>query len=320
MAWYSSCPPRISKKCRVSVLLILHSSVLPFCLRVGMHRLKSFFLVFDVHALKLYSHWNGCRSLPLDGSVSDPPSASALPEPTQADHTPSITTTEGPADDPGPSAPAAEAEEVEWDSSGESDADSTDYFSLEDSDEEEETSDTKEDRAAREAERQRVLEAAGLVVQRDKPPPPRPPRRKRSVKQRRPAPAAPKRASVLSVTSDKDLPTLPTESTAPISRPMRLDDAYERYEEFKSKNRMSMSSMSDVPSSPTSASITPGAVSPAPSIARDDSTRSHSRFLSHILGRSKTPDRIMPVISGPILQTPEVPDRPNSPAFGSVST
>ncbi|KAL1691657.1 hypothetical protein GGG16DRAFT_91161 [Schizophyllum commune] len=252
-----------------------------------------------------------------DGSVSDPPPASALPEPTQANHTPSITTTEAPADASGPAAPAAQAEEVEWDSSGESDADSTDYFSLEDSDEEEETSDTKEDRAAREAERQRVLEAAGLVVQRDKPPPPRPPRRKRSVKQRRPAPAAPKRASVLSVTSDKDLPTLPTESTAPISRPMRLDDAYERYEEFKSKNRMSMSSMSDVPSSPTSASITPGAVSPAPSIARDDSTRSHSRFLSHILGRSKTPDRIMPVISGPILQTPEVPDRPNSPAFGS---
>lgn len=193
--------------------------------------------------------------------------------------------------------------------------------------EDEEEEETKADRAAREQERQLVLEAAGLIVKRDVNvvPPPRPVRRK-SAKARRPAPAAPTTrkstmgSSPSSPSAEKHLPPIP--HPEPLDSAAHLDDAFERYESFRQSqirtNRLSVASMeSGAPSSPTTS---PMVSSPS----RDSETggRSYSHILS-FLGR-KTPvaeGRTMPVISAPILQPPlEDSNRPTSPAFGSVSS
>lgn len=202
----------------------------------------------------------------------------------------------------------------------------SDYLSFDESDAEE----TEEERKAREHERQLVLEAAGLIVKEDvKPPPrpPRPPRRSRSGSghKRRPPPAAPRRASVISNTSFKDLPPIPEPD--PIDHATRLDDAFDRYESFRSAhgdfNRLSVASM-EAPPSPT-ASLTPSTtltVSPSrDSNISTNETRGYSHLL-HFLGR-KTPqetERRTLTISAPMMINP--PDggtpRENSPAFGTV--
>jgi actin cytoskeleton-regulatory complex protein PAN1 len=180
----------------------------------------------------------------------------------------------------------------------------------------------KEEREARALERQRVLEAAGLIIKSDRKPPPRPARfvRRKSSHKRRPAPAVPEHRRHES----KDLPSLPGQDSPETS--MRLDDAYERYEAYKQSNanlnRLSMVSVDSVNAltSPSSAGIPR-----SPSVVSATSTegRTHSHFL-HFFGR-KTPANdgeapARPVISGPILQEKE----PGSPSgddsgFGTVS-
>ncbi|EIN07872.1 hypothetical protein PUNSTDRAFT_103983 [Punctularia strigosozonata HHB-11173 SS5] len=218
------------------------------------------------------------------------------------------------------------------DSEDESDTDS-EYLSFGESDAEEERpaneEEAKAEREARAIERQRVLEAAGLVVKTDKQPPPRP-ARKPSVRRRRPPPAAPNRTSIISITSEKDLP--PAQGS-PADSTIRLDDAFARYEEFKKtkgveQNRLSVSSFDNMlASSPMSSSISQSmSRDSAASTGSDHGRMSH--FL-HFLGRTKTPNdsekktlSISAPISGPIAGPPS--SRPATPAsqdgnlFGST--
>jgi hypothetical protein len=195
---------------------------------------------------------------------------------------------------------------------------SEEYFSVADDSEEEDDKeeDTDADWEAREKERQRVLEAAGLIVNQDVKPPPRL-ARARSTRPRRPAPAAPQRSSIISNLSAKDLPPVPD---SPAGNSPRLDDAFDRYETFKhtqgSLNRLSFASSSfeAAPSSP--------AVSLTPSTSKESDNRPKS-YLLNFLGR-RTPandgsERRTLTISGPIMSTSEGPSRENSPAFGSVT-
>jgi hypothetical protein len=100
---------------------------------------------------------------------------------------------------------------------------------------------TDADWDAREKERQRVFEAADLIVNRDVKPPPRLVRA-RSAGPRRP-PVAPQRSSTISNSSVKDLPPVPD---SPADSPPRLDDTLYRYELFKHtqgcSNRLSAAS------------------------------------------------------------------------------
>ncbi|KAF8216277.1 hypothetical protein K438DRAFT_1953239 [Mycena galopus ATCC 62051] len=202
----------------------------------------------------------------------------------------------------------SESESDESESESESD-----YLSFDESDEEDEA-----DSAAREHERQLVLEAAGLIVKKDVQPPPRPVRRRSA---RRPPPAAPDRSSVLSSSSSvvaKELPPIPEPDAA-----TRLDDAFDRYEAYRGhhQNRLSVASVETnppMPSSPTS----PSGMTPSASAGSEGGRT--SGFL-HFLGR-KTPNeaeggaRPRPIISGPIaIPRPDSSggSRSNSPAFGS---
>ncbi|KAF7294543.1 Actin cytoskeleton-regulatory complex protein [Mycena indigotica] len=193
-----------------------------------------------------------------------------------------------------------------------------DYFSLSEDDSENEA-----DSDAREHERQRVLEAAGLIVKKEKDvqPPPRPVRRRSKDKApgRRPPPAAPlaDRSSVVSSSSSgKDLPALPE---------LALDDAYDRYESFRGHHqRLSVASIETNPAVPPSPS-SPSVMTTSTSTGSEGVGRGYSQLLN-FLGR-KTPNSGEGVsvadrkatISGPILQTPEngYGSRSNSPAFGS---
>ncbi|KAJ7041981.1 hypothetical protein C8F04DRAFT_1077868 [Mycena alexandri] len=206
--------------------------------------------------------------------------------------------------------------EIEEDEDTESDSDDSDsdsdsdYLSFEGTAEE-----SEEDFLAREHERQLVLEAAGLIVQKDVKPPPRPVRRRSSGQaRRRPPPAAPDRTSVWSssssVSAPKELPPIPEPDAA-----TRLDDAFDRYEAYRGhhQNRLSVASVetNPPPASPTSPSMMTASSS--------EGGKSYSHLL-HFLGR-KTPVEVerRPTISAPILQTPENGggSRANSPAFGS---
>lgn len=207
-------------------------------------------------------------------------------------------------------------------SEDEDESSDSDYYSAtDDSDDEGVEGDSNKDREAREKERQRVLEAAGLIVNEDVKPPPKV-ERARSTRIRRPAPAAPQRSSVISNTSVKDLPPVPQNEDGPIEPTVRLDDAFDRYEAFKktqsSNNRLSVASSFETgPSSPTS-----GSPSITPSISRDGEGRGYIHLLS-FLGRktpaNETSERRTLNISAPILNISDSPSRDNSPAFGSVS-
>lgn len=185
-----------------------------------------------------------------------------------------------------------------------------DYFSMEESDDDSEGSEdnTVEDVHARELERQRVLEAAGLIVDTSASvmTPPNMPAQKR-----RPPPVTPQRVSIASVTS-KNLPPVPTVdlTDTELDSTSRLDDAFDRYEAFKKtngnfSNRMSVSSFDTSPSSPPRSP----AVSLAPSLSHRDWESRTSQFLSFLgrhTNRSTTPEpeKKMLVISGPIVNTP----------------
>ncbi|EGO21969.1 hypothetical protein SERLADRAFT_417338 [Serpula lacrymans var. lacrymans S7.9] len=196
------------------------------------------------------------------------------------------------------------------------DSSDVDFLSAEDdSDSDVDPEATEADQEARETERQKVLEAAGLIVNQDVKPPPGV-LRSRSARRPRPAPATPQRASIVSNSSTKELPSLPS-----VDPSRHLNDAFDRYETFKKthgsiNSRMSVSSIDTTPSSPPKSP----AISVAPSLQRDGESRA-SHFLN-FLGRSHTPatdndKRTIPIISAPILNTPDTPSRESSPAFGS---
>ncbi|TFY81602.1 hypothetical protein EWM64_g2415 [Hericium alpestre] len=184
----------------------------------------------------------------------------------------------------------------------------------EDTDEEQPTEEQrKQEREARAAERQKVLEAAGLVLKQDgRKPPPRPMKRGNAFmagkKKHRPPPAIPiqKQSSGTSDGAEKELAALADSTAASNDDVMRLDDAFDRYEEFKKSsvenNRWSVSSLesSPIPSSP-SASLTP-----SKSTDRNEGSEGrYSTLLHHFLGRSRTPvegeKKVMPTISAPIM-------------------
>lgn len=185
----------------------------------------------------------------------------------------------------------------------------------------------RREREARNHERMRVLEAAGIVIKDDNKQRPLPPVRRRSGRKRRPAPARPSRSSnardsVTSITSTRDLPPLPPvpdEAQSMDSAKPQLDDAYERYEAFKQQlaQRSSIASYDSIfPSSPDT--MTSGSPKPQEGKGR------HSALLG-FLGR-KTPandgekrSTSSLVISAPILAGSSALSRDNSPAFGSVS-
>lgn len=199
-----------------------------------------------------------------------------------------------------------------------------DYYSMDESDDESEGSEdgTIEDEHARELERQRVLEAAGLIVDTSSSvtAPPNPP-----VQKRRHPPVTPQRVSIAPVAS-KILPPLPTVdlTDTELDSTSHLDDAFDRYEVFKKtngsfSNRMSVSSFDTSPSSPPRSP----AVSLAPSLTHRDWESRTSQFLSFLgrhTNRSSTPEQEKKtlVISGPIVNTPaggETGDE--SPSFGT---
>lgn len=197
------------------------------------------------------------------------------------------------------------------------------------SDDEELTEEQKKnEREAREAERIRVLEAAGLIIKSDKQPPPRP-ARTRSRRRTRPEPPAVPDRQTRRRASSKELPALPDPvaeppETADVDNSLRLDDAYERYETYKQNqvnlNRLSVASMDNV-SIPGSPSGSHHSIPRSPS-ADVEGRGTHSHFL-HFFGRNRTPanegeTRVMPVISAPILQKdPSVSPEMNE-EFGTV--
>lgn len=226
------------------------------------------------------------------------------------------------------------------DDDGDSDSDSSAYVSFTDTESEEEEEDpaVREQRASeerqRQAERARVLEAAGLVVEADPHnAPPIPPRRKKSVrsKTRRAPPPVPE-THQHTLPSERDLPPTPPSSNEPAQA--SDIDAYDKYESYRrssshltGSNRFSMVSMasSEGPSSPVS-TVAP---SLSPSVTRDGESHISRLFggsgLNSFLGRtasqaSSASDKKPPlVISGPITATSDGSiARSNSPAFGMV--
>ncbi|TFY54721.1 hypothetical protein EVG20_g9594, partial [Dentipellis fragilis] len=173
----------------------------------------------------------------------------------------------------------------------------------------------KQEREARALERQKVLEAAGLILKQDgRKPPPRPVKRNNAVmagKKHRPPPAIPlQQQTSKTLDVDKEQPPLPASETE--TAIMKLDDAFDRYETFKSVASLSLT----------------------PSKSTDQSQSSEGRSyggLFHFLGRSRTPvdgeKRVMPTISAPILNGGSsagggaggevTPTRESSPGFGS---
>ena len=196
----------------------------------------------------------------------------------------------------------------------------------------------------RELERQRVMEAAGLVVRKHEgpTPPPRPRARKR-----RPAPLAPNRATKTQsrAHSEKDLPETPM---TPEESVLRLEDAYDRYEAFKThksqnqghRHRYSIISSSSVDSMTTPSSPKSANMSLAPTMSSITSVgvgtsggadgKHSSGFLHTFFGRASGSggghDRRSLTVSAPMMM-PSSPlpsaftptdsiTRENSPAFG----
>lgn len=208
------------------------------------------------------------------------------------------------------------------------------YFSMS-TDSDNEGADTEAKREAREKERQRVLEAAGLIVKSDRKPPPRPPKRdKKSKRSRRPPPAAPSRIrdSVASTSSLslKELPSPPEPELEPEDPHAQLNDAFARYESFKlgrESNRLSFASSME--SFPTT-TPTPPPLQLADSRDRDSESSWHLS-LRGLLGR-RTPANdetrrpnitISGPISGPVSalstsSTLETASQDSGPSFGSV--
>lgn len=210
--------------------------------------------------------------------------------------------------------------------SDDSDDSDSEYLSFDDSDEENQETEEQHriEREARASERQRVLEAAGLIVRKDeRRPPPKVPRK------HRPPPIVPDRLAVITEhggDKDKELPSVPTPQDGEESITL-VDDAYERYEAFKQSQlkRLSVASSFEITPSPT---VTSPTLSVAISMSKADSSEGKfSDKLRDFLGRSKTPEVRRPnltisgPISGPILTRESSPvGGENSTAFGAVST
>lgn len=221
--------------------------------------------------------------------------------------------------------------------SDEEEEDSSEDEWLTDSDDEAQLTDAdrQEERRQRELERQRVLEAAGLILkQTTDSRPPRPPVRARSTRKSLSIKTKP---DVPTRSKERDLPPLPEPSP---QTGKSVDDAFGRYEAFKTQegnaaaqnqaNRQSMISnastyASTVPPSSPRQPISPHLGSATlPSSASVQSTESKITTLLHFLGRARTPGEgstekkltiSAPVISGP-MALPN-PSRESSPAFGS---
>ncbi|KAI0294656.1 hypothetical protein B0F90DRAFT_1755296 [Multifurca ochricompacta] len=227
-----------------------------------------------------------------------------------------------------------------------SDGAASEYQSFSDSDsEDDEAAMTEEERKLeremRAAERQLVLEAAGIVVKQDttRRPPPRIHRRRAVMAARpkhRPAPAPPTAPASSSHELGLDN-TLPSPQTF-----THIDDAYGRYEAFKQyASRLSISSAEQLPP-PSPMGVSSGSLSLAPTRSREShyierdkgkesvsASTSYGSRITQLLGRSRTPvqdkePRLMPTISAPILSTSSsgtgssvTPAREESPAFGS---
>ena len=212
--------------------------------------------------------------------------------------------------------------------------DSEEYLSFE-SDGDLAESQSPEDAAARKAEaeartleRERVLEAAGLIIKpANASAPPRPPHR------HRPAPKVPDRMS-----ATKALPDLPSTGNweppdAHEEHGMHIDDAYDRYQAFRQKQhdsssqRLSIISTSSLESAPVPTSPTTTISSmtlqapPMSATSTTSESRGHgSGFLNSLLGRkTPVPERKAITISAPTISSPIPSDisRENSPAFGT---
>jgi hypothetical protein len=173
----------------------------------------------------------------------------------------------------------------ETESESASDGTATEYHSFSDSDvEDDEAAMTEEERKLeremRAAERQLVLEAAGIIVKKDatRRPSLRLQRRRAigSVQPKhRPAPAPP--PAPLTVPTTSQGPDLTEQPPTPAEA--HLDDAYERYEAFKQHaSRSSISSIEQVPPhSPTSISLGSGSLSLAHGSVARESSRQRKR-------------------------------------------
>jgi len=240
-----------------------------------------------------------------------------------------------------------DANDVEYENASDSTASGYDSFSDSDSEDDEAAMTEEErklEREMRAAERQLVLEAAGIVVKKDttRRPPPHFQRRRAVTSvppKHRPAPAPPAETSSVPTSSPgPDLSELPP----PLPAKEYLDDAYERYEAFKQHaSRLSISSIDQLPPlSPVSPNV--GSLSLAPAQSRESvpdkekgkdnvsTSPSYGSRISQLLARSRTPGqeketRIMPTISAPMMSatssdtgTLGPPAREGSPGFGSV--
>lgn len=205
-----------------------------------------------------------------------------------------------------------------------SDDSGTEYLSFDDSDDDDRRTEEQRhiEKESRASERERVLEAAGLIVRKDeRRPPPKIPRK------HRPPPATPDQLVIITkLPGDKDrkLPSVPG-SQDDVESMMHIDDAYERYETFKQSqlNRLSVASSLETAPSPT---VTSPTVSVVPVSKTDSSEGRFSDKLWDFLGRSKTPEErratltISHPISSPILtREPSPVACDNSVVFGAVS-
>ncbi|KZT54344.1 hypothetical protein CALCODRAFT_456827 [Calocera cornea HHB12733] len=258
---------------------------------------------------------------------------------------------------PAPPSPVPSSEPVADD---EADSSSDEYLSFEsDEDEDGHEAGLEEDRRAREAkrlaeqtarevERQRVMQAAGLVVKTDTQRKPPPPPIRRMSRRHRPPPLGEvselqKLRTVPEVNRDKPLPTpiIPPPSPSPQTPQIRyVDDAFQRYEDYKqrqSHNRQSIASTISLETMPTPSSPGPTPLSPVLTIGSvgsvdsrfsqhapsrsDDLRSSWASFISKIKPSSGGVGELKPplVISGPISApiSGQV-SRENSPAFGTT--
>ena len=228
-----------------------------------------------------------------------------------------------------------------------SDSATTEYHSFSDSDSEnDETAMTEEERKlereVRAAERQLVLEAAGIIVKKDSTGPPPGLQRRRTIRpvrpMHRPAPAPPPTSTQRADLDELDRPT-------PVQG--HLDDAYGRYEAFKQQSsRLSISSIDQQSPLPSAGpSLGSGSYSLASAQSHESlsdkergtenisgtSSSSYGSRISHFLGRSRTPiqereTRVMSTISAPIMSSSSSsgtvtlgsPTRGDSPGFGLV--
>jgi hypothetical protein len=197
--------------------------------------------------------------------------------------------------------------------------------------------DRKAEREAGEKERQRVLEAANLVIQVPSPAEQtpsgslsrRPTRLKRGVSVRIPSNGN-KKAPQPELAVERELPPV----HSPVESVLRVDDAFDRYEAFKmhrGNHRLSTISTDSSMSAVTAPSIV-GSVPMGREPSSDSRSHTAASGLLHFFGRINavtgaapaperrpSPNISSPIISSPINNGSTTISRENSPAFGTVS-